>query len=576
MSSFFVLAALLYAMPLSASSQQEEAIKKINAALLIRDPRTALELARHATRQQPNSKELQAALIRTLAKTGDEKAMMAEWDRYRELDPDAYENHALLEEMAWGIIDKGSQSSAIVTRAMALLAGFFTQTYRGVNLVHKNLNEKSALLRGAAVQLSCDMRDDKLKQKILQLAKDEKNWEVRMQAIEAIGKMRMQEGRPVLMQAIAGDESSAEERAIAIQSLVSMLETADRDEVVRLAQSDRAGLRLLACEVVASLNLDRDVDLMFPLLRDASAEVRMGAILAIGLLRPESVNGQLVVDLIRPLVNDPDYHVNNAAAWLLTIYEDPAGAIQFRRALQDDSQETRLYAASALASTGRYGLPLMRQHAFSHPDPYVRMNLSLGLIGQREATTRACRELANGLVTLNERWSMSKEAIFRGITPNKIKHRDDIPQYPELENQKTRLEIVNLLASLRYPGAQDALKKFLKERVLGFTGIAMAMVLQAGDQDAQDLVKGLLNDPDPRVSVQAALILALWSNDEEVIALLENVYPTAERDLKEKILEAVGQIGSDSSVPFLVDSMREPHQNLRIIGAACLLMCLNH
>jgi HEAT repeat protein len=60
------------------------------------------------------------------------------------------------------------------------------------------------------------------------------------------------------------------------------------------------------------------------------------------------------------------------------------------------------------------------------------------------------------------------------------------------------------------------------------------------------------------------------------MAILQKVYPTTDRETKERILEGIGRVGSMQSIPFLVDALDEPFQNLRIIAAAALIQCLNH
>jgi len=202
------------------------------------------------------------------------------------------------------------------------------------------------------------------------------------------------------------------------------------------------------------------------------------------------------------------------------------------------------------------------------------MNLSLGLIGQRIYTDIACSILYDGLMQQKERWMWQSVGSFRVLAPSKVKHDDAIPNYPEAVNQMTRLEVLQVLALLHYPKAQQAIKNFLQERQWEISGLASALLLTEGDDDAVDLVKQLLNENDPKIRVQAALILALWGKEEEVVTLLQQAYLTADRELKGQILEGIGRVGSTSSLQFLAERLQEPYQTLRIIAAAALLECL--
>src|SRR5699024_11269036 len=61
-------------------------------------------------------------------------------------------------------------------------------------------------------------------------------------------------------------------------------------------------------------------------------------------------------------------------------------------------------------------------------------------------------------------------SIFRVLTRSLVAHSPAIANFPEVVNQTVRLELLNLLAILEYPGAQEAMKRFFKQRPWGVTG----------------------------------------------------------------------------------------------------------
>jgi HEAT repeat protein len=203
------------------------------------------------------------------------------------------------------------------------------------------------------------------------------------------------------------------------------------------------------------------------------------------------------------------------------------------------------------------------------------MNLAFGLLGQRIETEAACSALFEGLTEEKKRW-MWIEDEFHTLAPSKLKYDETIPNYPEEVNQLVRLEVLSVLAIFKYPKAQEAIKRFLQERTWGVSGLASALLLTEGDESSIELVQELLKDPQPKVRIQAALILALWGEGENALSVLQEAYATADRDLKERILEGVGRIGSLNSIAFLVEKLGEPYQNLRVIAASALLQCLYH
>jgi HEAT repeat protein len=116
--------------------------------------------------------------------------------------------------------------------------------------------------------------------------------------------------------------------------------------------------------------------------------------------------------------------------------------------------------------------------------------------------------------------------------------------------------------------------QFLKEKQWGITGMAAAVLLTEGDDEAIEIVKLLLNDQNDDLRLQAAFVIALWGGGEEALNILEQAYSSSSFENKEKIIEAIGRVGAARSVPFLVDRLQESHQSLRVIAAASLLMVL--
>lgn len=571
-SSFAIVATAVGASP---GFTPEYVLKRVNAHLVIGDHASACSEAVQGLQRYPQFKGLWQVYINALAASGDERAMLAAWKKYGETFPDDAQNRDLLECVAWAVIHKGADSSSPITRVMAMLGAFFSQDAKGIIVLQKGLQDQNSFLRGAAVKLSSHLMDASLRDELIILLKQEKVWRVRLEVIEAVGKLKIPESKSELKKIIADDKCHMEEKAAAIEALVTLTDGIDRGQLMKLVSSDRAGVRMLACEFVAFFDQEKNVDLLKPLINDPHAEVRSKVLETFGRLRVSEVSGKPVADLAAQMVSDPDPTVAVTAAWVLTINRPEQGMKTFEKFLNHQVRETRHLAAAALAATGKYGVPLSRKVFRSHSDPYVRMNLALGLIGQRVETKEACDHLFAGLSQQRERWAW-EDHYFRVLTPSKVKHDDAIPNYPEAVNQLTRLEVLQALAVVQYPGAQQAVKNFLKESQWGISGLASALLLTEGDDDAVDLVRNLLKDADPKVRVQAALILALWGEGDDVVQLLQGAYTGADRDMKEQILEGVGRIGSQGSLLFLSERLQEPYQTIRIISAAALLECLYH
>lgn len=560
-----------------ASPTPDESITaRIHNHLLINDSATACDEARLGLQQHPSNPELCEAYITALARAGREKEMMEAWKHYTTLNPDCYKNREILENIAWGIITQASNSSSPLIRIMASLGAFFGQDAKGVDILHKHLNDHSSYIRNVAVQLSCQMRDAKLCDAVMLLFRNEKDWEVRLGAIKAVGKMQITVAKPDLVTIVASPRSSAEEKSAAIQSLVFLLETANRQEIAQMASSDRAGLRLLACEVVEHCDLQQDLDLIYPLLYDNCSEVRAAALQVFGILRVQNIQNHHMADIAESLLNDPDPTVAITASWALTLNNPQSAQRSFERWLNHKTSDIRILASAALGACGKYGMPYILKVFRETSDPYVRMNLAIALIGLRISGPEACNALYIGLTTEKKRWMWQEDKVFHALAPSNITYTSGGDQQPDAVDQMTRLDVLSLLAIMEDSKALPALTDFLEQKTWGISGLASALLLTEGDEASIDLVKSLLNHPTQKVRIQAALILALWGRDESSIAVLQQSYVGADRDLKERILESIGRVGSASSIPFLVDKMQEPFQVLRIIAACALLQCLYH
>ena len=543
--------------------------QRICSHLLIGNYKLACHEAKAVLKNYPENQALWEAYIQALAKAGDEQEMLKAWKQYLVHFPEQKNNRQVLENMAWGVIEKGTTATSPLTRLYTLVGAFFGQDSRGVEVLYKGMHDDNVSVRGIAVKLASELRDAKLKTKVLELLRTEKNWRVRMEAILAAGKMEITEAEKDLIDILSNDQSSIETKTAAFQALVDLLETPEREEVLHFAQSDRANLRILACKVIEHAELVNESDLLLPLLQDHNPQVREAAVHAMGVLRSDKI------EYIMPLLNDTHPQVALTASWAVTLKDPVRGQQAFKPWFKNSKKEIRLFAAAALSATGKHGYPLVLEVFESTTDPYVKMNLALGMIGQRVETEKAAQALYYGFAHQKENWAW-EENNFKALGPSEVRFSELIPNYPEAVNLATRLEILNVLAMMNQPGLKEEVKNFLTRKAWGITVNASALLLTEGDDSAIDIVQNLLDEKDQKVKVQAALILSLWGGGEKAISTLLEAYHYADRELKELILEGLGNIGSATTIPFLVDRLGESSTSLRIIAASSLLKTLYH
>ena len=204
----------------------------------------------------------------------------------------------------------------------------------------------------------------------------------------------------------------------------------------------------------------------------------------------------------------------------------------------------------------------------------MKVNLAMGLIGQRIQVKMAAHTIHQVFKQEKDTpwmWEIESNSLFRSLAPSRVKHIDHIPHYPAVVDQLVRLDLLSVLSIVRYSEAQAAVREFLQTRTWGVTGAAAATLLQEGDEESLSAVAAILNDPDEKIRVQAAMILGVVGSDPSAVKVLQEAYPRVDREMKVHILEALAHIGDPSSIPFLIRYFKRTISSV----ARCCSFCFN-
>ena len=559
---------------------EEIAIKRIHSHLFIQDSSSAIKEAQKFLKVYPQSQNLQLAYLKALCQQGEEVAAFEQFlSIFKTTEKQGPSDRIILEWLAWGVLNKGEDSPLLIVRLYSLLGAAFTQDARAIAILLKELQGSNSLLRSLAVKLSSHYGDAPLRKELLRLLQEEKVWFVKLEVIRAIGTLKIQEAKNILQSIIASSKTLAEEKAAAIIAMVGMYETLSLEELALYVNSDRAGLRQLASEIVAHLDFQEGVELLLPLLYDASPYVRISVMKTIGLLQIRTMQGKPILEFFKKNLQDLHPEVAIMAGWLATISGNKQGKTVLKNWIEQDRVEYKRIAAAALASAGIKGADLAQKKMEEESDIYTRVNLAIGLIGLRKSISKSAEVLVKALEEGSKElwmWETYGNDFFKSLAPSKVRHREEIPQYPQVVDQLVKLDVLSVLSIVRYPKALESVRKLLKTQGWGITSSAASTLLQEGDEGSLDIVKELLEDPDEKVRIQAALILALLGGDPSAVSVLIAAYPQVDREMKMHILEALGHIGDASAIPFLINLLKEPFQGLRVVAASALIQCLYH
>ena len=560
---------------LFAELTESSLLRRLEAHLLIDDPKKALFEARKAKELFPGSKEILIYEMKALASLGEEASVL---NLYEDFKAKHEEEYPLLEELCWGTLKKALTSTQYNVRLTALVGAFVTNDAKAIPFLLSMMRDSNAVLRAVAVQLSCRYQDAILQKEIVHLLNKEKVWFVRLEILAALGKMKMKESAEKLREIISSEKTMHEEKAIAMEALVQMYEKINNSALRLLSASDRAGLRELACELILHLGHKEAKEILLPLLKDIRYDVRTSAVNAFAMVYLPTMEKKEAKALLRPLMEDSHPIVAITASWAYFFVDAIEAERNLEKWIFDENPENRWLAASAVAKAGPKGVALAEKVFFTSFDPYVKANLALGLIGHRKLEKECCNVLYELLIEEKRQcmWDNSKNALFPTLSPSILRHIDQIPNYPEAVDQMTRLQLLSILAIKEDDRAEEAIRNYLQKKSWGITGVAAATLLQEGNEDSLAIVRELLQDREPFVRIQAALVLAMFGKDPSALDTLKNAYAASDHQMKMYILEALGHIGKPAIVPFLFEALKEPFPILRVIAASSLIQSINH
>lgn len=564
---------IFFSLPLSLFSQESvgetEILRRIYDHLIIKDYASALDEAQNGLDLYESSEKMQSAFVETLAKSGKSNEAI---DFFKGKTPSA----SLLETIAWGVIKEGSRSSQYAVRLSSLVGAFLTQDAKALDFLLSAMEDTNAVLRAVGVQLCSQYGDDLLQKEVIRLFAREKAFWVKLEILRALGQMRVKEMADHLKEIAASEERTFEEKAIAIASLVKIYEKPKIEEVCSLVQSPKAGLRQFGCELAAHFEVKEAKDRILQLLSDPRPDVRISALNALGLAYRWDAKKEEIFPLLERSLSDKMPSVAITAAWVAMLAEHPAAERVFEEWIEHPVEKNRRLAAAALAKTGPYGVSLSQKLIRKTEDPYVAANLALGLLGQRVEVKKCCDILFDFLKNKSGlwMWDAKEGTIFQVLSDSDVRHLDPIPFYPESIDAMATLRLLSFLAVEGDHRALEGLKHFLAHKHWGMSALAAVTLLREGGESEAELVRKLLQDPDRNVRCQAALALAFLGKDRTAMPILIEAYNLADYELKERILEALGQIGSEESLSFLFQTLKEPFLQLRVIAASSLVQCL--
>ena len=536
-------------MGVEALSQENLLINRIKNCLLISNFEEAVEISEYANRKFLNCDELEKLLIISWARNGQEQKALNLLEPYVAKLSSADDIREIYREIAWSIIERNYDTSAITLRQICLLAASISGESRGVNLLLKGLVDTNYVVKKAAIEFSSQLPDKALQDHVLKIVETEKNREIVKASIVALGNMNAKQAVNHLKTVIAAENVPVAEQILAINSLLQILDSVDVETLQRLSQSNRFIVKLFVCQAISHFNLVNCKNILISLINDPNAMVRASALKNLGLLNIQ--NDDLKnVKISFSFSSDLDTEVQVTKGWFLLLHGDVEGEKILERSLLSHRKEEALLASAAIKNLGSRALNISQKWFKKHQDPFVRLNLSMHLLSQESSIKEATSELESLCLNLKDRLAPSDNSLFEHITSaHKVKSSslDDLI----IQDQLTRLGVLNLLIDNHSSRAEMILHELMQKKKWEIAFGAGLLAMSLSNDSAVEMLNKHLSDPSAKIKLKSALILSLWSRDEKPLAVLKEAYKLAPHDIKARILEAIARIGSDESLLFL-------------------------
>ncbi len=505
-----------------------------------------------------------SAKIVCLAHLGRNTEMIRELQLFA---PSEYSDH-FLEELAWAIIQRGISSSSPLIRFESLMACCQSQDSQAIFLIKKCLGDDNIAIRSLAYQGVLHFRDHHFYTDIFYAIEHDPSSHIRALAIQALATSYDARATSVLEDILSSATRLSEEKEAAFQALYQQHNAPSKTTILTLVNSSHATLRSLGWRLIAKhpdLLSSEDVAK-----EELSEEVLLEKIAAL-VRNPACTNDQYV-----PLLKSPHARVQACAAWYCIVRNNTnylPQAIHILESMLSAPREIALQAACFIAHGGESSIELIKRHYATHEDPYVKINLSLALIRHRIDVAACAKIVQQTLSQLKEKIDTASFLHFSYIQPNKQERLPWLTQFPEIQDLLTRLHLLSILASCQESLPQEEIASFLKSNRWGVALQAAQVLLEEWPDTAKETLIQLMKHEDKAAQLQAAIILAFTHQEQEAEKILCEGYSKQPRHLKEEILLALGALSSKTTIPFLLQALDDPSEQLRIRAAYALLRC---
>ncbi|NGX31892.1 MAG: hypothetical protein K940chlam8_01278 [Chlamydiae bacterium] len=558
---------------------QESVLNQIKAFLILEDPASAITLAKKTLKEHPHLESIHRALIKAYSGQADIEGLLQSFHEFQILHPKSALDESILRDVCWGILNRAKQSDFAQHRKMAIIGSVLSREHLGVLLIEQKMQDLNPDVRAFACVQAIQLRDYRLQKKMLQLLQKEKDLHVKIACIYALGQMQSKDAIESLKKIAFHKDAFPEEKMQAHLSLLHLLHEEDPKNIHRYLNADNPYEKAFACDLIVAKNMSNKLLRLLFLLEDPNRDVRKHALLALGILFDENWTKKVIFEHVEKRLDDLDPEIQMLASWIY-LRKDPQRAWEiFEKYLSHDKKEYPLLASVLLSNGGMAVKEYLVQAFENAQDPFVKINLAMGLLNVREKTDHALDYLQKQ--ALEEDTMMMQTSFlfqnFQGVAP--LEKLKVLAFGAELKwvDSMTRLQLINAILCFDPKRAHDCLLPFLKKAEWGILLLSSQLFTSFFPNESSRHLEPFLEHEDLKIRTQAALILSYYTGSKKAQKVLIESYLSKEttRQLKLNILEGLMAIRSKSFLTFFVELLDEKDLTCAFAAASCILYMLN-
>ncbi|MFB2968244.1 HEAT repeat domain-containing protein [Aerosakkonema sp. BLCC-F183] len=377
----------------------------------------------------------------------------------------------------------------------------------------------------------------------------------RRDAAEALGKIGHPQAVTALMEALHHEDSDVRYKAAWAlgeignpQAVAALMETLHHED---------SSFRSYAAEALGQIDNPQAVAALMEALHDEDSDVRRYAAVALG----DIGHPQAVAALMEALHDESSYVIFNAAVALGQIGH-PQAVAALMEALHDEDSDVRWKAAEALGKMGHPQAVAALMEALHDENIYVRRYAAwaLGKIGHPQAVAALMEALHDEDIYVRRYavWALEK-----------IGHPQAVAALMEAlhdEDSDVRSKAAQALGNIGHPQAVAALMEALHHEDSSVRSSAAWALGDIGHPQAVAALMEALHHEDSSVRWKAAWALGQIGHPQAVAALIE-VLHHEDSLVRSSAAEALGKIGTSEILAKLI---KFPQINIRSSAAEAL------